>query len=266
MTRIALAQFEASDDKEENMNTILEFLRQASRKRVALCAFPEFMMFDAPSIRAEQLRSVAEPIGGHFVNTICDAAKKHSIQVVGTFYEKCEFDTRVFDTAFHCSGTGHIMSYYRKTHLYDALGVLESARFAPGESLPFLYDSAVGKTGLLVCYDLRFPELARGLACAGAHALIAPSAWVAGDQKTEHWKIMNRARAIENGCYVISPDQTGNRYCGHSMVVDPYGRTILEMETAGLGIVDVDLDVVEKTRKNMPLIGSRRTDLYPDFG
>ena len=115
----------------------------------------------------------------------------------------------------------------------------------------------------MICYDLRFPELSRILILGGANVLVAPSGWVQGDLKVDHWQTMIKARALENGCYVIAPDQTGNIYIGHSMIVDPLGRTIIDMEeTEGIALATLDINLVNDTRSKLPLLQNRRTDVY----
>ena len=126
--------------------------------------------------------------------------------------------------------------------------------------------TSIGKLGMLICYDLRFPEMSRSLASAGSEILVAPSAWVQGKMKEEHWITINKTRAIENGCYVIAPDQVGNIYCGRSIVVDPFGKILLDMKKRqGIGIVSISLDKVKQTRRMLPLLKNRRTDLYSNF-
>jgi len=124
----------------------------------------------------------------------------------------------------------------------------------------------IGTLGMLICYDLRFPEIARGLALAGSEILVVPSAWVKGPAKEEHWLTFNKTRAIENGCYLIAPDQVGNIYCGRSIVVDPFGKILLDMKKRqGIGIVDISLQNVHKTRKKLPLLKNRRAKIYSNF-
>lgn len=264
MTKVAIVQFCASTQKDVNLKKILGFIRQAAQRGAHLCAFPEFMMFYTNSKQTpKELATLAEAINGNFVTTIAKAAKKNSIQVVGTLYEKSKRKDRVYDTSFLVDKSGKIVSTYRKIHLYDALGFKESAKLEAGSKISSPVKTSIGKIGMLICYDLRFPEVSRILASAGSEILIAPSAWVKGNKKEEHWITINKTRAIENGCYVVAPDQVGNIYCGRSLVVDPYGEILLDMKKKqGIGIVDISLDKVKQTRKALPLLQNRRTDIY----
>jgi len=258
-------QFKASTNKETNLKKIISYIEKAAAKKAKLCAFPEFMMFYTSSSQtSQQLASLAEPIDGDFVNTIAKAAKQNRIQIVGSFYEKSRKKDRVFDTSFVIDSSGKVISTYRKIHLYDALGFKESDKMTPGSKITKPVNTTLGKVGMMICYDLRFPEMSRSLAAAGSEILIAPSAWVKGNQKEEHWITINKARAIENGCYVIAPDQVGNIYCGRSLVVDPYGKILVDMKKKqGISFVDVDLKKVKQVRKVLPLLKNRRTDIYP---
>ena len=267
MTKIAVVQMKADTKKEKNLEKILSHIRQAAKRNSKLCAFPEFMMFYTPSQQsAAELAGLAEKTSGEFVTSISEAAKENSIQVIGTFYEKSPKANRVYDTSFLISKTGKLVSRYRKIHLYDALGFKESGKLYPGSAVARPVNSAAGKLGMMICYDLRFPEMSRMLASSGSEILVAPSAWVRGKMKEEHWMTINRTRAIENGCYVVAPDQVGNIYCGRSLVVDPFGKVLLDMKKReGIGIVDISLDQVRQVRKKLPLLKNRRTDIYTDF-
>ena len=150
-----------------------------------------------------------------------------------------------------------------KDRVVVALGFKESKKLTAGSQIPKPQKSKIGKVGMMICYDLRFPEMSRKLVTAGTEILVAPSAWVQGEMKEEHWITINKTRAIENGCYVIAPDQTGNIYCGRSLAIDPYGKILLDMKKKeGIGFVDIDLNLVEETRKVLPLLQNRRTDVY----
>jgi len=268
VNKVAVVQFKASTDKETNLKKIIKFIEKASSKRARLCAFPEFMMFYTSSSQTpKQLSTEAEKINGNFVSSICKAAKENKIQVVGTFYEKSSKKNRVYDTSFLVDKNGKIVSTYRKIHLYDALGFKESKKLVAGKKIIKPTKSSIGKMGMMICYDLRFPEMSRILANAGSEILVAPSAWVKGKGKEEHWITINKTRAIENGCYVIAPDQVGNIYCGRSLVVDPFGNILLDMKKKqGIAVVDIDIDKVKQIRKVLPLLKNRRTDVYPKLG
>ena len=264
MTKVALVQLKASTDKQENLERITKYISDAADRGAKLIAFPEFMMFYAGSSQTpDQLARMAETIDGDFVRAVAMAAKKGSIQVVGTIYEKSEKRNRVYDTAFFLNHRGELVSSYRKIHLYDALGFRESKKMTPGFEMPRPARSRAGTLGMIICYDLRFPEMARSLALAGSQILVAPSAWVQGEAKEEHWIAINRTRAIENGCYVVSPDQVGNIYCGRSLVVDPYGTILVDMKgEEGMALADISLDKLKKTRQALPLLKNRKPHIY----
>jgi predicted amidohydrolase len=262
--RAAIVQFKASTNKETNLKKILNYISKAAQNKATLVAFPEFMMFYTNSSQTpKQLASLAETISGNFVTTIANTAKENHIQVIGSFYEKSTKKNRVYDTSFVIDKSGKVISTYRKIHLYDALGFRESDKMISGSKIAKPVKTSVGKVGLMICYDLRFPEMSRSLAVAGSEVLVAPSAWVKGDMKEEHWLTINKTRAIENGCYVIAPDQVGNIYCGRSIVVDPYGKILLDMKKRqGIGYVNIDLKKIKQVRKVLPLLKNRRTDVY----
>jgi predicted amidohydrolase len=263
--KVAVVQFKALTSKENNLKKIVSYISKASSKNAVLCAFPEFMMFYTNSSQTpKQLADLAETINGNFITTIAKAAKIYQIQVIGSFYEKSRKKNRVYDTAFVINKSGKVISTYRKIHLYDALGFKESDKMISGSKITKPVKTSVGKIGMMICYDLRFPEMARSLAVSGSEILVVPSAWVKGNMKEEHWITINKTRAIENGCYVIAPDQVGNIYCGRSLVIDPYGKILLDMKKKnGIGYVNIDLNKVKQTRKILPLLKNRRTDVYP---
>jgi predicted amidohydrolase len=224
------------------------------------------MFYTSSSQTPKQLASLAEKIKGNFVNTIAKAAKENHIQVIGSFYEKSTKKNRVYDTSFVIDKSGKVISNYRKIHLYDALGFRESDKMTAGSKIAKPVKTSIGKVGMMICYDLRFPEISRSLAVSGSEVLVVPSAWVKGDMKEEHWLTINKTRAIENGCYVIAPDQVGNIYCGRSVVVDPYGKILLDMnKKQGIGYADIELKKIKHIRKVLPLLKNRRTDIYANL-
>ena len=264
MPKVAIVQFKALTTKEQNLKKILDYIKKASKRGAQLCAFPEFMMFyTKPSQTPKELASLSETINGNFVKTISKAAKKHSIQVIGTFYEKSNKKNRVYDTSFLINKSGKVVSKYRKIHLYDAFGFKESKKMVPGSKIVKPSQTTLGKIGMLICYDLRFPEISRSLALSGSEILVVPSAWVKGKNKEDHWITINKTRAIENGCYLVAPDQVGNIYCGRSVVVDPFGKILLDMKKRqGIGVVNISAEKIKKIRTILPLLKNRRSDIY----
>jgi predicted amidohydrolase len=264
LKRIAIVQMRSSEDKQENLEKSVEFIAEAAAKGAGLVCFPEFQMAFSPgSQSAGELAKIAETVKGNFVLTLAKAAKQNRIWVVAAIYEKSGRSNRVYDTAVVISPAGRVSATYRKLHLYNALGFKESAKLVPGKSIARPAKTEAGSVGLLICYDLRFPELSRILTVKGADLLVAPSAWVAGEMKEEHWQTMVKARAIENGSYVVAPDQLGNIYCGRSMVVDPFGVVLVDMgQREGVEVVDIDGSRVKNVRESLPLLKNRRTDVY----
>ena len=267
MRRVAIVQLKASEHKDENLKVAIGYIKEAKSRNADLVAFPEFLMAYSPTDQsAEELSKMAESIDGEFASALRHAAKTNDISVVATIYEKSKLQNRVYDTALLIDGKGNLSAVYRKLHLYDALGFKESDKLAAGNDLIKPVKTAVGNVGMMICYDVRFPEMSRILALMGADTLVLPSAWVQGDMKVEHWQTMLRARAIENGCYVVAPDQVGNIYIGHSMVIDPFGKIILDMvEREGLEVVDLNADLVKIVRDKLPLLNNRRDDVYSKY-
>jgi predicted amidohydrolase len=271
--KIAVVQMKSSTIKSENLKLSVDYIRQAAKKKVELVCFPEFQMAYSPLKQtAKELSTIAEnAINGNFITTLRKEAKRHRIKIITTIYEnidtkrKKKTDYRVSDTAIMISEKGDVMSIYRKLHLYDALGFKESAKLVGGDKIERPVKVGIGKIGLEICYDIRFPEMSRILTLDGADVLAIPSGWVQGIMKEEHWQIMLKARAIENGCYVIAPDQVGNIFLGRSMVIDPFGITLLDMgNKEGVEVVEIARDRVESVRKSLPLLKNRRTDVYLD--
>ena len=264
---VAIVQMRSSEDKMENLELSVGFIREAAKKKSNLICFPEFQMAYSPvSQSANQLSEIAESVNdGNFITTLRKAAKVNKISIISTIYEKSnrEFDNRVYDTVVLIDNKGGISSVYRKLHLYDALGFKESDRMMAGNMIEKPAKTSVGNIGLMICYDIRFPEMSRILTVKGANVLILPSAWVHGVMKEEHWQTLLKARAIENGLYIIAPDQVGNIFSGRSMAVDPFGVVLLDMgNREGMEVVEIDKSRVQKVREMLPLLKNRRTDVY----
>lgn len=268
--RAAVVQMKSSVNKEQNLAYSLNLINEAVKNKAQLICFPEFQMaYSPPEQKPEELHKIAEKIDGNFISTLSSSAKRNKINVIATLYEFIDTNKqnhKVFDTAVIINELGKLESVYRKVHLYDALGFKESKKLIAGSIIERPTRTSVGNIGLLICYDMRFPEISRILTVNGARILISPSAWVAGFMKQEHWEIMLKARAIENGVYVIAPNQLGNIYCGRSMVIDPFGTTLVDMgNREGMEIMDIDNSRINTIRRRLPLLKNRRTDVYKNY-
>jgi deaminated glutathione amidase len=263
--RIAVVQMKSDTDKNKNLAQSKDYIKEARNKNAKIICFPEFQMGFSPSDQKPiELRGISEAVNtGNFVKSLRRYAKENEIDIISTIYEKCRTKNKVFDSAVAIRKDGVIMAHYRKIHLYDALGFRESDKFLAGNNIERPFQLEVAKIGLMICYDIRFPEPSRILSVLGAEFLVIPSAWVHGIMKEEHWQTFIKARAIENGIYVIAPDQIGNIYTGRSMVVDPFGTVLLDMgNKEGIEVVELDKSDITKVRGSLPLLKNRRTDVY----
>ena len=177
----------------------------------------------APTSRRSPSRST-----GPFVAEVERVAAERGTTVVAGLFERG--DSTPYNTVV-VRGDAH--ADYRKIHLYDSFGYRESDVLAPGPREPLTVELGGTTVGVMTCYDLRFPELARALVDRGAEVLLVPAAWVAGPRKVDHWTTLLRARAIENTVYVVGVGQPGPRYTGHSMVVGPLGDVLVEAGDGG---------------------------------
>ena len=273
---VAIVQMRSSEDKRENMKLSLDFVKEAARKKASLVCFPEFQMAFSPRNQSvKKLTKIAETIDqSNFILTLSESARRNRINIIATIYEKnaknnssrssmSQFDNRVYDTAVIINSNGAICSVYRKLHMYDALGFRESAKMIAGNTIEKPVKTSAGNLGLMICYDVRFPEVSRILAINGADILAVPSAWVHGIMKEEHWQTILKARAIENGSYVVAPDQVGQIFSGRSMVVDPFGIVTLDMgNREGMEVIEIDKFRIKEVRESLPLLKNRRLDVY----
>jgi deaminated glutathione amidase len=264
--RVALGQLPISPDPAVNLGRVAEALTDAARRGADLAVFPE-----ATQARfGSDLRSIAEPLNGTFGTGLAEAARSTGVALVAGVFEPAP-DGRVYNTAVAYDGAGTLVAAYRKIHLFDSLGERESAMVAPG-SEPVVTDLAGIRTGIMTCYDVRFPELARALVARGAELIVIPAAWAAGLFKEEHWVTLVRARAIENtvwvaaACQVPDPSAPPTRAptgIGRSLLVDPMGVVRADLGPfAGVGVADLDTTLTKQVRSMLPSLEHRREDVF----
>jgi predicted amidohydrolase len=259
--KIALAQMIVGFDKAANLQKIELLAATAASQGADLIVFPEASMYNFGD--PIEIVQQAEPISGPFVNSLQDIARLHHIWLLAGMFESSADASRIYNTIVLLDDKGKFLDSYRKIHLYDAFGKMESERFLPGDGTVMLFECAGMNVGAMICYDLRFPEVARHLAYQGAHAVVVPAAWYAGPMKEAHLEIMCRARAIENNIYVAAAVQVGEEFTGNSMVVDPMGVIQASRgELEGLLLSELLEERVESVRALSPTLKNRRTDVY----
>jgi predicted amidohydrolase len=268
--RAALVQMTSSDDPAENLGTATEFVRAAAADGAEFVLTPEVTnCVSASRTRQKEVLQV-EAEDPTLAGLREEAAQAGVWLLIGSLALKAE-EERFANRSFLISPEGRIAAWYDKIHMFDVEvseteTYRESTGYRPGDR-PVTAEAMGSVIGLTVCYDIRFPYLYRGLAKAGAEILTVPSAFspVTG---VAHWEPLLRARAIENGCWVLAPAQTGEHRAsrgkarktyGHSMAVAPWGEVVADAGTEpGLTLVDVDISLVAEARKRVPSLNHDR--------
>ena len=241
--------------------------RQARALGADVVAFPESMQtpFELP---AEEFVAASEPLGGPYSRAVDAVAAETGAWLVYSANERGPEGAdgrapRPFNTAVVTDAAGRRVAAYRKVHLFDVGELRESDKMSAGDRLLEPVDTPFCRLGLGICYDLRFPELARAAALAGCELLVYPAAWVAGPGKVDQWHTLLRARAIANGMYVAGVSRCDAGYVGRSLVVGPTGEVLAEAggEEEVLTCL-VDTDLVAAARAAVPSLAHRRPELY----
>lgn len=261
--RIALCQIPVGDDPKENLERAREALASAPDADLAL--FPE-----ATQVRfGGAMADAAEPLDGPWVTALAEAAGEHGTAVIAGVFEPAG-DGRVHNTAVAIDGSGTLVGSYRKIHLFDSFGGRESDLVAPGDA-PVVVSLCGMRVGLMTCYDIRFPELARALVDRGAEMLVVIAAWAQGTFKEEHWVTLVRARAIENTTWVAAVDNVPDRRAsnsgprtgvGRSLLIDPMGTVQADLGPfAAVRVGEIDDAFTTRVREILPSLEHRRPDL-----
>lgn len=273
----AVAQMSSQDSIDQNLANAALLMQQAAAQQASLLVLPENFACFAPG----QQLNTAERFD-ELQQQLQQLAASHQLWLVAGSIP-CAYrpngqtvpEGRVRSTSLLISPDAKTVARYDKIHLFDVqIGdntgrYQESATFEPGERV-VVANTPFGRIGMMVCYDLRFPELALALRKQGADVLTAPSAFteMTGHQ---HWQLLLRARAMDTQCYVLGAGQQGThgsrKTWGHSAISNAAGEIIAERNEAGMGIVTTEFDIktVQQRRQSMPLLQHRRLDLLKDF-
>lgn len=265
---VGVVQLDSQDDKGANLRSIERFVDEAADRGARLVALPETSNLIGHNVGEG---GGYEPIPGFSTEPLMRQAKARGVFIhCGSVEEAIPGDERGYNTSVLIDTEGRIVATYRKLHTFDVTlpdGSVqkESSRIKPGSDI-VVADTELGPLGFSICYDIRFPELFRLMALAGAKVLFTPANFTLLTGK-DHWEPLLRARAIENGCYVVAPAQMGKKKAfsafGSSMVVDPWGVVIARSRDApGVTMAEIDLDYVDSVRARIPSLANRRADAY----
>lgn len=271
--KIAVLQMTSGIDPEANGAVIEAAIVDAAAQGASMLFTPEMSgLLDSNGKRAET--HVVDEAHDPVLARVRAAAARAGIWVhLGSLALKSGDEGALWaNRAFVIDPAGEIVARYNKIHLFDVdlptgESWRESSRYAPGTGTT-LVDTPAGRLGLSICYDMRFPALFQALSGAGATILSVPAAFTVPTGQA-HWHTLLRARAIENACWLVAAAQVGThedgrRTYGHSLVVDPWGRVVLDMaETPGLAVVEIDPSAVDDVRTRVPVLAHRRSITAP---
>ncbi|MDX1388281.1 MAG: carbon-nitrogen hydrolase family protein [Acidobacteriota bacterium] len=266
---VAAVQMTSTENRKKNLAAAERLARQARNRGADLIAFPENFAY----LRSEGSKiRFSESLDGDLAAWLGRLSRELDVYLLaGSIPEKIRRSPRIHNTSLLFGPRGDLLARYRKIHLFDinirgGAVFMESKTVAPGDE-PVVVDTPLGRLGLSVCYDLRFPELYRRLAMMGAQVVFVPAAFTAYTGKF-HWMTLLRARAIENQCWVVAPAQVGKhtarrRSHGETAIIDPWG-TVVGVRDKGPGVVTarIDLDKVDRVRRGLPCLDHVRRELF----
>jgi predicted amidohydrolase len=265
---LAICQLNVTGDKKRNIQRAAEMVREAADRGARMVILPE--MFNCP-YQTKLFPAYAEEFkSGETIAMLRETAMEKQIYLVGGSIPEREGEA-VYNSSFTFGPRGNLLGRYRKMHLFDVdlpggPRVKESSTIGYGEKLA-VFDTGMCRVGVVICFDVRFPELIRLLALDGVQLVVVPAAFNTTSGPA-HWEMTMRARAVDNQVYLAAASpardpEAGYVIYGHSMIVEPWGEIMAEAgEGEEIIIAEIDLERVEKVRRQIPLLNLRRHDLY----
>ncbi len=267
--RAGAVQLNSTEDVEANLAKADRLVRQAAQLGAELVVLPEKWTVLG---RTEQMDAAAEPLDGRCITWARETAAELGIDLLaGSILELVPDQAKHANTSVHVGPDGEIKAVYRKLHMFDVevdgVTYAESSREEPGDEVVVSALADGTRLGMSICYDVRFPELYRELVAQEAEALGIPAAFTLATTR-DHWEVLVRARAIENQCFVVAPNQFGthpggNRSGGRSLIVDPWGLVLAcapDLET--VIVADLDFQNLREVRRRIPALTHRRPEIY----
>lgn len=254
--KVAMGQFAVSREWQTNAAVCTELMNRSQASGADLLVLPENVLA-RDNADPDYVLKAAQPLDGPFVSQLRAASRGHVLTTIMSMH--VPDGAQKVRNVLIAIRDGEIIAEYVKLHLYDAFAMQESQRVNAGDAVPPLIEVAGMRVGLMTCYDVRFPELARRLALDGADVLVLPSAWVKGPLKEMHWELLTAARALENTCYVVATGECGPRNIGNSLAIDPLGVVIAKApESAALVFAEIDPQRIAYARSVLPVLENRR--------
>jgi len=268
VVKVAVCQMRSDGTAEQNLKKMCGMAENAVRENVDLILFPEFAYYYPNDLTDSQKHM--ENQQGRLVTTFREFAAKHKVNILpGTFSEKVDGYDKPFNGTVFIGRKGDIIGSYRKIHLCVMMGYDESEYVNCGDKFSIV-DSDIGKIGVMICYDIRFPEHARRLVLDGADFLLLPSAFSPGNiipMRTSHWDTLTKAAALQNTVYLVAANQFGkineDYFMGLTRVIDPWGTVVAESNASECIIYALlDFDYQKTVREKLAVFANRRPDLY----
>lgn len=263
----ALIQMRVTANKSENVDAAVEWVKRCAQDGARLIMLPE--MFCCP-YDSTAFPKFAEPEGGPVWQALAGAARQMQIYLIGGSMPEVDAG-QIYNTGYIFNPRGEQIGKHRKMHLFD-IDVTGGQRFresdtlAPGSQVTVV-ETEYGRLGIAICYDVRFPELARLMTVQGARILAYPGAFNMTTGPA-HWETLFCARALDNQVYVLGcaparDESTGYVSYGHSIIVSPWGKAVGQLDAEeGCLTAEIDLDEVERVRRELPVLQHRRSDVY----
>lgn len=266
--KIAAIQMSTVADKMENVRTVKTYLEKIKDENPDFVILPE--MFCCP-YQTENFPIYAEKEGGPVWQQLSGYAKQYGIYLIGGSMPEKDAEGNVYNTSYIFDREGKQIGKHRKVHLFD-IDVKGGQTFKESDTLTAgdsdtVFDTEFGKMGVMLCFDIRFPELSRMMVNDGARIVFVPAAFNMTTGPA-HWELSFRTRALDNqiymvGCAPARDVSAGYISWGHSIVTDPWGRVIDMLdEKKGILLAELDMDYEEQVREELPLLKSRRKDIY----
>ncbi|WP_077367919.1 carbon-nitrogen hydrolase family protein [Anaerosalibacter sp. Marseille-P3206] len=265
--KVGICQMIVKEDKDENIKRASNMIRNAASNGSDIIVLPE--MFNCP-YENKYFPMYAEEFPGKTTNTLARLSKELGVYIVGGSIPEKD-NNIIYNTSYIYNREGNLVGKHRKVHLFD-IQVENGIKFKESDTLGYgkevtVFPTEFCKIGVAICYDMRFPELIRLMALEGAEVIIVPAAFNMTTGPA-HWELLVRTRALDNQVYFIAASPARNQSAsyhayGHSSVVNPWGTVISEADEKECIIYgDIDLELVQRVRRELPLLNHRRTDLY----